>query len=284
MKKLFLNKPKRLFTFGCSFTNYAWLTWADILAYELGCDYYNFGKSGSGNVYISNMVCQADQHFNFDEEDLVIICWSGVQREDRYKKGRWNNAGNIYYNDNTVWSQTIARLIADDCHFLMRDLATIKLVHRLLEDKTQFHFLAMDTISHSKGLRITKKNYLTLTKLYKNIIDYIEPSFEEVLWGGYSMNRKRVHKYYSDNHPTPMEHFSYLEKIFDYDFSDDVRVKIQRLDKMYINLIRNVYSRINYHVHPRDEEMPEDLKFIINTGYQTIQIAKSLPLPQNLIT
>jgi hypothetical protein len=43
----------RLFTFGCSFTNYRWSTWADCLAPEF--DYFeNWGQSGGGNHYIFN--------------------------------------------------------------------------------------------------------------------------------------------------------------------------------------------------------------------------------------
>jgi len=41
----------RLFTFGCSYTNYRWSTWADCLAPEF--DYFeNWGQSGGGNHYI----------------------------------------------------------------------------------------------------------------------------------------------------------------------------------------------------------------------------------------
>jgi|DEB0MinimDraft_10_1074344.scaffolds.fasta_scaffold05348_4 hypothetical protein len=283
MKKLFFNKPKRLFTFGCSFTNYSWLTWADILAHELDCEYYNFGQAGSGNVYISNMVCQADQHFNFNEEDLVIVCWSGIQREDRYKADRWFNAGNIYYNDNKLWSVRFAKVIADDCHFLMRDLATIKLIHNLLKDKTQFHFLAMDTIKKSKGLKMNRTSFHKLFKLYNNIFDYIEPSFEEVLWGGSSWNRISVHKHYTDNHPTPGEHFEYLTKVFDYKFSDETKSKIVKLNTMYLNLIGNVYSKIKFDVHPADDNFPKDLKILVETGYKAIKIAESLPIPPNII-
>lgn len=41
----------RLFTFGCSFTNYMWPTWADILAIEFD-SYRNWGRIGAGNHFI----------------------------------------------------------------------------------------------------------------------------------------------------------------------------------------------------------------------------------------
>ena len=283
MNILYSNKPKRFFSFGCSFTNYCWLTWPDIIAFELGCDYYNFGRAGAGNSYITNMVCQVDQYFKFDKDDLVIICWSGIQREDRYKRGRWHTAGNVHSNDNTIWSEQFAKVIADDCHFLMRDLANIKLVYNLLKDKTQFHFLSMDTIKKSMGLRIKRDNYINLIKLYMDVISYINPSFEEVLWNGNAGLRKPVHKHYSDDHPTPLEHFTYLKNIFDYDFSDEVNKKINYFEKFYINLVNDVYSNIKKTIHPCDEKMPKHLKDRIDKGYSKIKIVESLPLPRNLI-
>ena len=73
MKPLYKNKPKRLFTFGCSFTEWIWATWANILAYELDVPFYNFGKPGAGNYYIANQISQADAIFNFTKDDLVIV-------------------------------------------------------------------------------------------------------------------------------------------------------------------------------------------------------------------
>ena len=46
---------KRLFTFGCSVTEFIWPTWADILGREF--DYYeNWGRVGAGNLYIFNSI------------------------------------------------------------------------------------------------------------------------------------------------------------------------------------------------------------------------------------
>ena len=43
----------RLIVFGCSFTDYAWPTWADIIAYDLGCEYENWAQGGGGNQQIA---------------------------------------------------------------------------------------------------------------------------------------------------------------------------------------------------------------------------------------
>ena len=113
MKMLITLEPKRIFTFGCSFTNYLWSTWANILGYEFReAEFYNFGKSGAGNQYIFNTLMQADAAYDFTHEDLIIVQWTNVSREDRYfhagaeilnstetSHGAWSTPGNIYSQD-----------------------------------------------------------------------------------------------------------------------------------------------------------------------------------------
>ena len=96
MSALIIKKPKRLFTFGCSFTKFYYPTWANIIAHDLEIPLYNYGKPGAGNQYIFNTIMQADTIYNFNKDDLIMVCWSSISREDRYKDGNWMVAGNIY--------------------------------------------------------------------------------------------------------------------------------------------------------------------------------------------
>ena len=48
-------KKNRLFVFGCSFTMYAWPTYADFLGYEFD-HYENWGFPGLGNRAIAERV------------------------------------------------------------------------------------------------------------------------------------------------------------------------------------------------------------------------------------
>lgn len=99
---------KRIFAFGCSFTEYIWPTWADIIGRtfnkEYGYEYYNFGNSGSGNYYILNSLFWADKKYNFTTDDIIMVMWSSWSREDRYiidynwdpgLRGQWTKEGNI---------------------------------------------------------------------------------------------------------------------------------------------------------------------------------------------
>jgi hypothetical protein len=86
----------RIFTFGCSLTEYAWPTWAVIMSYDLKIPVYNFAKPGMGNVGIHHMIIYADMLYNFTKDDKMLILWSSWSREDRIKNKKWNNSGSVF--------------------------------------------------------------------------------------------------------------------------------------------------------------------------------------------
>ena len=119
---------KRLFTFGCSFTKYMYPTWADIISTELpNSEYYNFGKTGSGNLLISNRIAQANAKFKFCETDLVLIMFSTSCREDRYLSGKWVTPGNVF-TQRGWYDKDFVKNYCDPEGFLVRDSGIIELV------------------------------------------------------------------------------------------------------------------------------------------------------------
>lgn len=87
----------RIFIFGCSFTSYAWPSWADILIKNADVEGYNFGWGGLGNCGIYNRLLQADIHYKFTPEDIVITQWTSFDREDRLDaEGNWLACGSVF--------------------------------------------------------------------------------------------------------------------------------------------------------------------------------------------
>jgi len=282
-KNLYTVTPKRLFTFGCSFTKYALATWANILGFELnktvGCEFYNFGKCASGNAYISNIISQADQYYNFNFDDLVIVCWTSITREDRWITNKWDCPGNIY-SPNTTYDKIIVKKIADNIHFLMRDLSNIKLVDSLLKHKTQYHFLSIKNLCDSK-LHVDVNSFNKLKKNYQSIIDKIYPSYYEVLWENdlriKNINDKQIiHKNYKEGHPLPLEHLYYLHNIFDYNFSNDTKLIVKKINNEYKNLILDLYSNQHEECHPADLPKEKQKKFYIECEKFFIYKSKTL--------
>lgn len=270
MKRLFHgDPPKRLFTFGCSFTRYTWATWANILGFELKVKYnsqfYNFGRVGSGNTYISNLISQADQYYHFNKNDLVIVCWTSITREDRWRYDQWNCYGNIYFSD-TIYDDKIKEFLIDNTHFLMRDLANIKLVDNLLQSKTRYHFLSMKNIDDNTLFLTQDSHYKKLIINYNNILQKISPGYMEVLWNNDKnlkslIDTKFYHKYYLEGHPNPAEHFCYLSKTFEYEFSDETKLIVKKTHDAYKKLILEVYDNVKEVTHPSNLPKINKMKY-----------------------
>lgn len=286
MDRITIKHPKRLFTFGCSFTHYRWASWANILAYEFDCEFYNLGKSGAGNSFIANQVTQANNYFGFTKSDLVIICWTNISREDRWheRKG-WITPGNIYSQGE--FDKRFIKDWANDIHFALRDFSTIDLIDNYLEGKTNYHFLSMCNIvkhinqwencKESKNAGVAK-----LSEMYKSSLSKINPSFYDVLWNGNINNKWRkdwnnIHPNFSDGHPTVLEHLEYLEAIFDYQFSNVTRRKVKETNDSLHDFIRKGYRKTKRAKGLHD--MPDEWQ---HKMFDTFRLKKELPLPENI--
>lgn len=280
--KLAINRPRRLFTFGCSFTDYKWATWANILAYELNCEFYNFGRSGAGNYFISNQITQANNYFSFDKNDLVVVCWTNISREDRYtEKQGWVTPGNIY-SQNEYDTKFVKRW-ANDIHFALRDFALIDLTANYL-DCTNFNFLSMcnivNQINQWEETSSEQQNLVyKISNLYNKNLSKIAPSFYDVLWQGnidskWQKDWSTVHKNYSDGHPTPLEHLEYLQAVLDYEFSNKTTDSIKKLQENWISYIQNCYrnSKRSHGLHDFPQTVENDL-------CQKFKLTKGRPIP-----
>ena len=181
----------RLLTFGCSFTNYRWPTWADCLAPEF--DYFeNWGQSGAGNEFIFNSVMEADQRQRFSNDDTVVVCWTSATREDRYVDGRWHTLGNMFTCP--IYNIDYLKTHVDQRGLLIRTLAYIKAVQTLLELRTcRWKFLSMTDIDS--------------LNIYNDVVESILPSYQSVLFSAGWPDRN------GDPHPSPAEHLAYLDAV-----------------------------------------------------------------------
>ena len=190
---------KRLFTFGCSFTNYRWSTWADCLAPEF--DYFeNWGQAGAGNHFIFNSIMECDQRHDFDANDTVIVCWTSTQRDDRYVQNRWHTLGNVF--NCPIYDPAYLKEYVEERGYLIRDLAFMKAVKILLESKPglTWKFLSMIEPNNTDDTR-------DVTKLYQNVVDSIAPSYYTILF------TNEWPDYNGDPHPSPVEHLAYLDAV-----------------------------------------------------------------------
>jgi hypothetical protein len=219
----------RLFTFGCSYTNYRWSTWADCLAPEF--DYFeNWGQGGGGNQYIFNSIMEADQRHQFDSGDTVVVCWSTFLRDDRYVQGRWHTLGNMF--NCPIYDPKYLKTHVDERGCVIRDFAYIKAVKVLLESKPalSWRFLSMANLKAGPRCESEPGEPKDVMAVYANVLESILPSYQEVLFpSGW--------KIAEDPHPSPAEHLTYLDAVLPgWVTKEETRAKMQEES---INLRKN---------------------------------------------
>lgn len=247
------NSPSRLFTFGCSFTGHLWPTWANIVAYDLKIPLYNYGQGGAGNQFIFNMIMQADSYYQFDKNDLIMINWTNIAREDRYITGKgWVTPGNIYSQGE--YSRDFVTKWADDKWYAIRDFAAIKATWELLSNRNcQFHMMKMSDFPAADQWQQNKLvNLSKIENLYNVYLNKIQKSFYDVLWNNdleykFQQERSLIHPKYQDGHPTVYEHLLYLETVFKHQFSTETKNIVNDVNDLVVKKIQKYITQGTVH-------------------------------------
>jgi hypothetical protein len=231
------SKYRRFFAFGCSMTGYYWPTWADIISQEIS-ESYNYGKSGAGNIFISSSLAEAHQRYHFNEHDLIMCMWSGVAREDRYVNNYWQTPGNIFTQN--YYDEKFIRQYADIRGYILRDMTLISLTVGFLENlNIDYHMLNMMPFNFLQLDRdYDKESNNDIFDLFQDTLKKIKPDLATIELENKWPCRSIYHNpgQTVDYHPSTMQHFQYLQKVFPGTrFSDET---IKFID-YYENMIDN---------------------------------------------
>jgi hypothetical protein len=218
-KNIDFTKYKRFFVFGCSFTEYLWPTWANVLSTEMpGVNFYNFGHCGAGNSMISNRIAEANCRFNFTETDLVVPMWTTFCREDRYKFGSWLRVGNIFSQNE--YSADFVKKYADPKGYLLRDLAIITITSDYLKNLPCDSF-TLASVPYNYQMLMEDEYKPTVPEIlavYKDTINLTPPALIDLELNGefkygHTYNREHNGEKYIDYHPHSLNYYNYLSKI-----------------------------------------------------------------------
>lgn len=222
---------RRLFTFGCSFTQYRWPTWADILG-EYYDEFYNWGLCGIGNLAIANRIAECHQRNKFTSDDTVYVMWTNVSREDRWLNGSWLMAGNIYTQG--FYPESFVEEFADETGYYILSLAQISLVKNLLDNiGCKYKFFSMVDINNPGqfDLETAHEKSREVLNIYSDIVDAIQPSVHRVIFDCDWDTRRPLGKGKSDYHPYPLEHLEYLNAVMpDFEITDEHRIRLENFD------------------------------------------------------
>ena len=217
---------KRLFTFGCSFTQYwRWPTWADALGQQYQ-HYENWGICGSGNSLVLYSLMECHQRNQLTQDDSVYVMWTNTSREDRYVRDRWLEGGNVYWLAGNPLGEDYVRKFACERGYLIRDMAVISAVKQLLTSwGCDWKFFSMVPLTKSnKDSDLGDNPYdhassdQDVRDQYQDVLDCILPSvYETVFQGDWNSRPNGIADCNDatrrDFHPTPLEHVEYLDRV-----------------------------------------------------------------------
>lgn len=249
-------KYKRLFTFGCSFTEHEWPTWADIMGWEIG-KHYQYGCSGGGNDLIAMSIPEADAKHRFTEDDLVMVMWTTKWRESRIdERNYWQTVGDLHsqeeYSENSM-----KEFLCSDDYYYRRDLAHMMNASIYLKARS-CDFEMMSMIPHlqliSSSGYVPKPTPLRLQwiqELYKPHLRHIHKSVWERLYeddGWEWIPIIDTSEGDGDYHPTPKKQLDYLRMTFpNLELSRNVVNKVNQAERIVrtgrMKLIRERYPR-----------------------------------------
>jgi len=185
----------RIFTYGCSFTNYVWPTWADLLLH--GNEGFNFGNMGSGTVQIMNKIIHTDTKIGFKEDDIVIIILPTKHRWDYIsgEESTWSTDGRI--ENNVDFDLTNEKYYTLDGLEYLSNNAVIA-IKNFLENKKITHYIGGTSNS------------------FKDIINYDLLNFSKFIHNddlGMSWKTTKRWSSYPDLHPRVTHHYKWLNEI-----------------------------------------------------------------------
>ena len=262
----------RLFAFGCSLTQYFYPTWADILIHQYrnkGYEATNWAKSGAGNVYINCRLWEANTVHKFNKDDVILLQWTSMFREDRYHMGHgWWTPGN--FSRDTITSDTAFVLNnykyestwvwADIMWCAMRDCAIISATHKALEaigckvHSTGFrHYLEnfedQSTTFNEKNPKLELEDMRAVLEVYKDDIETTCPPIlnalnfgtDDEFWNTRpksvpTLKPEHKHLYLPETHPLTHEAAQFVDKHVE---------KIEDKTWEFINTWKEKYSNLD---------------------------------------
>lgn len=141
---------KRLFALGCSFTSYAWPSYADFAGLYFD-EYENWAFPGLGNRALLERLSEIHATKNLTKQDTVIIQWTNPFRNDTHKfsEGHWRTKGSIFnFINSDRYNRKWLDEFFDEKSFCYHTLNNIHIAIHMLESiGCKWYFTSMGEIN-----------------------------------------------------------------------------------------------------------------------------------------
>lgn len=281
---------KRLFVLGCSFTNYAWPSWADMLGLEFDV-YENWAYPGLGNRAIAERVAELHARETLTRDDTVIVQWTSHLRHDwhsndvrhgKLKGVGWKTSGSIFnYINEDIFDKDWVKTFFDEYSYIMHSLNNILLTKQMLKSiGCDYYMTSMGYINkmnsdypHDEDHGEKLQSNIDLWNDVPKLAIYKDKLFDDIdRWitpiGTYAWNHEtKPYKFRLsgggaefclDRHPTVLQHADYLKNKIKPKFgeSQDLHPKaIKWIDKVN-TLYENCHKDFDYFCEEVNNTLP----------------------------
>lgn len=200
----------RLLASGCSYTDYYWTTWANVLGAEFD-EYQQVGQGGCDNAFIARSIVD-----NARPDDVAVVMWSSYDRWSFYS----NKVTPLPKDANNHWHH-IGSLALWDKQFY------VKYYHQVERFQTTMDYVQLVDL-HSQALGYTVYHFSAFPFFLAETEKNVNPKLIEI-YNKYSIKnnyltckvslqefRDQYHNILikgNDPHPTPLCHWDYAEQI-----------------------------------------------------------------------
>lgn len=217
-----------LYTFGCSFAQYSWPMWPDIISQNYNIT-KNYGQPGGGNFYIFHNATILLLSGKVKNTDTVIIQWTEPARTDYADiNDNWVGAGSM--NAELLIKAKLDFLISDKTS-IMKTLTYMVNIISLLENigcNWYFMYMTPESIVHSlkiSELFLNSNLFYTYNALIKKILPYKHRCVDSISMSEfyhdknipvktcYHYTEKHKMQSYRDDHPIPIHTLAYIKEV-----------------------------------------------------------------------
>lgn len=251
-----LNNKKRIFTFGCSFTEYFWPTWADMILHNN--DGVNYGRLGGGYEQIMSNLVQCDLDYKLNSNDIVIIVFPNFLRWDLPFYPNMVCVGNMIMSH---WYKYINKFWTID-GVVYKNINLMYMIDTFLKSKNvTFKYSGMiDTYNYLddvlREVKVDNKLLIHVNKIKKEI--NLLTDFYSFLHNDNNLVWKKTKKWkidkWEDMHPRPIDHYKWLNDILlpelkiDINISnDDILIMEQIIDENDVpENVTELFDKLGY--------------------------------------
>ena len=252
----------RIIFFGCSYTQYGWPTWANVIGYDQGVEYHNFGLAGIGNVGIRHRIIEANTKLKFTDEDKIFILWSSWSREDRIRKQNWVTPGSVFNAGNPEFNNYFIKRYWSFDNDIVKNATAIHIANQLFGKNIYWQGSAFELATNEAFATNFDSKTQKLVDFYLQLLPTIPVYNFEI-----NDDAHKPFKIIQDCHPDPITHMDIVKQWIYPELGLELK---ESTIELFTELNNNIEKHMCTVYQPNTGKTIEFTNRLINVKYPTL--------------